>query len=183
MLCLGGGDDMLRVREIAQRCSVDRGKIYRFINQSNIKPVQIDNGVKLYDESVIKLFKQFEQSKHIDLKDIDYNSSKIKQSEHDFNLEKMKMLEEENSFLKKQLSEQNSQIKELHTLIHEANRNYLALGNFSSSVDQSKDDNSVQVKDEQCNQDEQSEQKKSVKVNKVDNDGFLKKFFKKFKGE
>lgn len=174
---------MLRVREIAQRCSVDRGKIYRFINQSNIKPVQIDNGVKLYDESVIKLFKQFEQSKHIDLKDTDYDSSKIKQSEHDFNLEKMKMLEEENSFLKKQLSEQNSQIKELHTLLHEANQNYLALGNVSCSDEQSKDDDSVQVKDKQCEQYKQSEQKKSVKIDEVDNDSFFKKIFKKIKGE
>lgn len=174
---------MLKVREIAQRCSVDRGKIYRFINQNGIQPVEIDNGVNLYDDNVIELFKQFEQSKHICLKDTDFNSSKIEQSKHDFNLEKIKMLEEENAFLKKQLNEQNSQIKELHTLIHEANQNYLALGNASCSDEQSKDDNSVQVKDEQCKQDEQSEQKKSVKVNKVDNDSFLKKFFKKFKGE
>lgn len=189
MLCLGGSDDMLRVSEVAQRCKVDRGKIYRFINQNGIKPVQIDNGVSLYDDSIVELFKQFEQNKHIKIKDNANGCLDKKQSEQDFNLEKIKILEVENDFLKKQLVEQNSQIKELHTLLHEANQNYLALGRDIDLKENLKDkqvkDNgnavrSVRTKNEQC---KQGEQKKVVrnKESEVGNENIFKKILRKLK--
>lgn len=177
---------MLRVREIAQRCSVDRGKIYRFINQNDIEPVQIDNGISLYDDSVVELFKQFEQSKHIKIKGTGNGCLDKKHNEQDFNLEKIKMLEAENDFLKKQLGAQNSQIKELHTLLHEANQNYLTLGRSidlknDSRNERVKDDGSgVRTENEQFKQSKQEEVVKN-KDSKVNNENIFKRILKKIK--
>ncbi|MDM8279058.1 hypothetical protein QUW37_07500 [Ligilactobacillus aviarius] len=126
---------MLKVREIADKCGVNRNQIYRFINERTIEPVKIIGNVRYYSDDVIKLFKQFKQSNTDKAGENTGKCLNIKQhSEQKILKEKIDFLQKENEFLKKQINEQNAQIKELHTLLHENNQALLSYKSLDERV-------------------------------------------------
>lgn len=117
---------MLKVREIAEKCSVNRNQIYRYISGNNIKPVKVVRNIRYYDDVLVEMFKEFKQLNNEHNKDTTDLCLKNKHLNEQFLNSKIELLEKENSFLKRQIEEQNSQIKELHTLLHESNQKLLS---------------------------------------------------------
>lgn len=119
----GGVVKLLKVREIADKCSVNRNQIYRFIKSESIEPVKIVGNVRYYSDDLIKMFNEFKHANNSSISQKEDRCLNLKQqNEQKFLNEKIEFLKRENDFLKKQINEQNSQIKELHTLLHENNQ-------------------------------------------------------------
>lgn len=169
---------MLKVREIADKCGVNRNQIYRFINERTIEPVKIIGNVRYYSDDVIKLFKQFKQSNTDKAGDNTVKCLNAEQYvEQKILKEKIDFLQKENEFLKKQISEQNAQIKELHTLLHEDNQ---ALLSYKSLNEKSVNSDKTGIKQVQTEKQTEFKQPRTEEKDSGRRD-FLNRILNRFK--
>lgn len=168
---------MLKVREIAEKCSVNRNQIYRYISDNNIEPVKIIRNVRYYDDYIVEMFKRFKQANSGHDSDSIDSCLESKHSDKQVLNAKIELLEKENSFLKKQIEEQNSQIKELHTLLHESNQRFLSGGmkSLKQDIKQNKQYNNADIIEKNSSQ---TVHKQSVKQSKQ---GLFREFLKKIR--
>lgn len=169
---------MLKVREIADKCGVNRNQIYRFINERTIEPVKIIGNVRYYSDDVIKLFKLFKQS---NTSKTGENTRKCLNTEQhtkqEILKEKIDFLQKENEFLKKQINEQNAQIKELHTLLHENNQTLLS---YKSLGEKSMNSDKTGIKQTQTEKRTEVKQSQTEEKNN-DRRDFFNRILKRFK--
>lgn len=157
-------NNLLTQTEIAQRLSISKGTLSKWISKNNVSPIKEEGNKKLFDETIIETYKQAHKannsSESRSFSTIEFLERQLKEKQEEIN-KKQARIED----LEKQLNQKNDQIYDLAdklaTLADQAQRLNLAdKKQLETSKNTDNSDNSDNVADENENEKKQETSKK-----------------------